>query len=247
MAFTQEGWQRLLDLLEERTGAAYDDLWTAWVVNTNEAPLLVQRATVRDQYAEVIEVAGDWELPEQIRYELSSWQFADVSAELETADRVLDLAADLNALASELDLDPPDQLQAIFEGGDGLDAALTEANKELFALELIADASRGLATEPEPLNWIGLLFAEPAVTLAEARDAWEEGDHGTATDQAEAVLTTLDEADDRGRERVAIGAGILLVGVGGVALMVRRRRKGDRRARARARATRGSAARSRAL
>ena len=29
----QEGWQRLLDLLEERTGAAYDDLWTAWVVD----------------------------------------------------------------------------------------------------------------------------------------------------------------------------------------------------------------------
>ncbi len=139
---------------------------------------------------------------------------------------MLELAGELDTLADELSLDPPNQLQAAFEGTGGLSAALTEANKELFALERISDATRGLAVEPELLDWVGLLLAEPADELDAARVAWEAGDHGRATEHAEAVLTTLAEADDRGRERVAIAGGLLLVGVGGVTLAARRRRKG---------------------
>jgi hypothetical protein len=226
VARAQEGWQRLLDLLEERTGVAYDDLWVAWVVDPEEEAMLAERSEARARYVEVLADAGPWELPEQIRYAMGSWQFDEATAELDTADRVLALAGELDTLADELSLDPPDQLEAAFEGTGGLQAALTEANKELFALELVADATRGLATEPEPLDWIGLLLAEPADDLEAARLAWEAGDHGSATDHAEAVLTTLDEADDRGRERVAIAGALMLLGVGGVTLAARRRRKG---------------------
>jgi hypothetical protein len=162
---------------------------------------------------------------------MGAWQFDAATAQLDTADRVLDLAADLDLLADELGLEPPDQLQADFEGSDGLEAALTEANKELFALELVADATDGLAAEREPLEQIGLLFAEPGIDLSASETAWEAGDHGEATDRARAVLTLLAEADDRGRERVAIGGGILLVVVGGTAAWSRRRRR-DRRAEA---------------
>ena len=225
VALAQEGWQRLLDLLEERTAVAYDDLWIAWVVDPEEEAMLAERAAARERYGDVVAAAGRWELPEQIRYAMGSWQFDEATAELDTADRVLELAAELDTLANELSLDPPNQLQAAFEGTGGLSAALTEANKELFALELISDATRGLAVEPELLDWIGLLLAEPADELDAARVAWEAGDHGRATEHAEAVLTTLAEADDRGRERVAIAGGLLLVGVGGVTLAARRRRK----------------------
>jgi hypothetical protein len=145
-------------------------------------------------------------------------------AELDTVDRILVMAADLEALAGELDLDPPEQLRETFEGNAGLELALTEANKELLALETIADATRGLAEEPDAVEWIGLLATEPDVDLAAARDAWEAGDHGIASDRAEAVLATLDAADDRGRERLAIGGGIVLLAIGGVALTVYRRR-----------------------
>ncbi len=219
-------WQRLLDLLEERTGATYDDLWTTWVVDPTEGVLVGERTAAREQYQTVVDEAGGWELPSAIRTDLGAWQFDAATAKLETADRVLDLAADLDTLAGELGLEPPDQLQADFEGTDGLDTALTEANKELFALEQIADATHGLAAEREPLQEIGLLFTEPEVDLEAAEIAWEAGAHGEATDRAEAVLTILDEADERGSERVAIGGGVLLVGVAGLAIIVRRRRKG---------------------
>jgi hypothetical protein len=226
VAFSVEDWQRLLDLLEERTGATYDDLWTTWVVDPTENLMVGERTAAREQYQSVVEAAGAWELPSSVRVQMGSWQFDAATAQLETADRVLDLAADLDLLADDLGLEPPDQLQAEFEGSDGLETALTEANKELFALELVADATHGLAAEQEPLEQIGLLFAEPGIDLSAAETAWEAGDHGEATDRARAVLTLLAEADDRGRERVAIGGGILLVGVAGLTLIVRRRRKG---------------------
>jgi hypothetical protein len=224
VAFSLEGWQRLLDLLEERTGADYADLWLAWVVDDAEAALLADRTEARSRYEEVVTAAGDWELPEVVRFDLGNWQFDDVMAELDTIDRILVMAADLEALAAELGLVPPDRLREAFEGNAGIELALTEANKELLALETIADATRGLAEEPDAVEWIGLLFAEPALDLAAAREAWEDGDHGTASDHADAVLATLDAADDRGRERLAIGGGFLILVVGGVALTVYRRR-----------------------
>jgi hypothetical protein len=224
VASSLEGWQRLLDLLEERTDAEYTDLWLAWVVDETQAELLTDRAEARTRYLEVVAAAEDWELPEVVRFDLGNWQFDDVMAELDTVDRILVMAADLEALAGELDLDPPEQLRETFEGNAGLELALTEANKELLALETIADATRGLAEEPDAVEWIGLLATEPDVDLAAARDAWEAGDHGIASDRAEAVLATLDAADDRGRERLAIGGGIVLLAIGGVALTVYRRR-----------------------
>jgi hypothetical protein len=225
VAFSSEDWQRLLDLLEERTAVTYDDLWTTWVVDPTENIMVGERAEARELYQSVVAAAGTWELPSTIRLNMGSWQFDAASAQLDTADRVLDLAANLDLLADDLGLEPPDQLRAAFEGSAGLEAALTEANKELFALELIADATHGLAAEQDPIEQIGLLFSEPTVALDAAETAWEAGDHGEATDQAEDVLTTLAEADDRGRERVAVGGGILLVTLGGTALLVRRRRR----------------------
>jgi hypothetical protein len=225
--FSLEGWQRLLDLLEERTGADYTDLWLAWVVDEADAELLAERTEARSRYLEVVAAASDWELPEVVRLDLGNWQFPEALAKLDTADRILVMAADLETLAADLDLDPPDQLQAAFEGNAGLELALTEANKELLALATIADATRGLAEEPDPVETVGLLFAEPDADLAAARDAWEAGDHGTASDRAEAVLATLDAADDRGRERLAISGGLLALAVGGVALTVYRRRTSD--------------------
>jgi hypothetical protein len=225
--FSLEGWQRLLDLLEERTDTDYTDLWLTWVVDEDEAAQLAERTEARARYLEVVTAAGDWELPEVVRFDLGNWQFDDVLAELDTVDRILVMAADLEALAADLDLDPPDRLQETFEGNAGLELALTEANKELLALETIADATSGLDEEPDVVETVGLLFAEPGVDLAAAREAWEAGDHGAASDHAEMVLATLDLADDRGRERLATGGGFLVLVAAGVTLAVYRRRSPD--------------------
>ncbi|MGH2463436.1 MAG: hypothetical protein ACRDFZ_07440 [Candidatus Limnocylindria bacterium] len=223
VALTQEGWQRLLDLLEERTGTAYDDLWSEWVVNEAQQTDLTERAETRALYFEGVEAAGDWELPELIRYDLSSWQFDDVVAELEMADEVLARADAIADLAADLDLTPPDHLQDAFEGNGGLDAAISEGQSELTALETIEEATRELAADSGFVAWVGLLFAEPGVELEAARDAWESGESDTARFKARGILATLDEADDRGGERLAVTGGVLLVAGTGGALIWRRR------------------------
>lgn len=223
VAITQEGWQRLLDLLEERTAAAYDDLWSEWVVNDAQKAQLTERAETRALYFEGVAAAGDWELPELIRYDLSSWQFEDVVAELEVADQVLAKADAIADLAADLDLTPPDELQAAFEGNDGLEAALDEGESELTAVEDIKEATTALAADPGFVAWVGLLFSDPSLELATARDAWEAGDSAAAASGAGSVIVTLDEAEDRGGERLAAGGGVLLVVGGGAALVWRRR------------------------
>jgi hypothetical protein len=223
VALTQEGWQRLLDLLEERTGAAYVDLWSAWVVNDAQEALLAERAETRALYFEGVAAAGDWELPELIRYDLSSWQFEDVVAELELADRVLAKADAIADLAADLELTPPDELQKAFEDNDGLEAALAEGESELAAVQDIQEATTAMAADPGFVAWVGLLFSDPSVELAAAREAWEEGDSEAAASGAGSVLVTLDEADDRGAERLAASGGVLLVVGSGAAFVWRRR------------------------
>ena len=225
VAITQQGWQRLLDLLEERTGTAYDDLWSTWVVNDAQELQLTERTETRELYFEGVAAAGDWELPELIRYDLSSWQFDDVVAELEMADRVLATADAIADLAGDLELTPPDQLQAAFEGNGGLDAALDEGESELTSGEAIEEATTALAADPGFVAWVGLLFSDPSLELDAARDAWEAGDSEAAASGAGSVMVTLDEADDRGGERLAASGGVLLVVGGGAALIWRRQRR----------------------
>jgi hypothetical protein len=223
VAITQQGWQRLLDLLEERTGAAYDDLWSEWVLNDAELALLTERAETRALYFEGVAAAGDWELPELIRYDLSSWQFEDVVAELELADQVLAKADAIADLAADLELTPPDELQAAFEGNDGLESALDEGESELTAVQDLNEATTALAADPGFVAWVGLLFSDPSLELAAAREAWEKGDSEAAASGAGSVMVTLDEADDRGAERLAASGGVLLVMGSGAAFVWRRR------------------------
>ena len=55
-------WRALLDLLEERTGLTYDDLWRTWVARDTDLPLLDARRDARTAYDEVLAAAGEWQL-----------------------------------------------------------------------------------------------------------------------------------------------------------------------------------------
>ena len=51
-------WRGLLDLLEERTDLAYDDLWTAWVVRPEDAALLADRTAIRVRHTALAASGG---------------------------------------------------------------------------------------------------------------------------------------------------------------------------------------------
>jgi hypothetical protein len=226
-AITQDSWQQLLDLLEERTGGAYADLWRAWVANDEQALLLERRERARTSYQADVRDAGDWELPDSIRFLMSSWQFDEADGQLADVRFLLSQRDRINAAASAIDVVPPPTLRQKFEGDAGLQAARSEAAAELATLSGLARASRAVSTEPGALAWIGLLGAQPMADLAAARDAFEAGDLPVADEHAQAALQSRSGAEDAGRQRVAIGGGALLAldAAGMAGLFARRRRR----------------------
>ena len=223
----QPGWQRLLDLLDERTGASFDDLWATWVVSEGQAPSLVSRAATRERYRAVAVAATPWQLPQQIRVEMGAWQFADAQAALETASQVIDDRALIAARAGRLGLMAPVALRAVFEatGPGAPEAASVEARNELAALAEIDAARLANLRDPDLFQWIGLMLADPASDLSTAGKAFESADLPGAVAAADRVLATRSGAETAGRLRVAAGGGLLVVSGGATLVATRRRRR----------------------
>jgi hypothetical protein len=224
-----EGWQLLLDLLEERTGHSYVDLWRQWVVTSAQLPLLDERAKARADYAATLKAAGNWELPYDVRYSLGAWQFDYLSTELSDARSVLRDRDQIAAAAARLNLAVPGTLKADFETGTTFDKAKQDAASELTALTALQSSSDALARSPSALEWAGLLFANPGSQLGTARSAFENGDSDTATRDARAAQEQRERAADAGRLRVSVAGGAVLVldglAMGGLAVRRRRRRR----------------------
>jgi hypothetical protein len=221
-----EGWQRLLDLLEERTDAEYTDLWLKWVVSKDQRPLLATRQSSRHRYAEVVEAAGEWELPLSIRSYMGGWEFETTDTALTQASAVLDDRQQITSLAADLHLTPPDTLQQAFEGDDGMDAAASEAGAEIAAMQQLSDAADGLDVNGL-LASIGVLGRDLHGELSRARASFSSGDLPAATQAASQVVDAISHAADAGRVRVIVaGGGILLLdGIGMGFLFNRRRRR----------------------
>jgi hypothetical protein len=220
-----EDWQRLLDLLEERTGAEYSDLWQAWVVNRDQQRDLAARQSARHEYAVVVEAAGDWELPNSIRADMGAWEFDDAGAGMNAALAILDDRDRIEAQAAALELEAPDTLRSAFEGRDGIEAADAEATRQIDALEQLDDTAGQIEREPDLVESIGLVGTDPTADLATARAAFEAGDMDAATSSAERAAAARGQAADAGRTRVAVaGGGVLLLDAIGLAYLFSRRR-----------------------
>jgi len=227
-AETVNGWQRLLDLLEERTGTSYDDLWRSWVITPAQRQELTDRATARTDYDQTVTTAGTWELPAFVRYDMGAWQFNQVTTELGQARSILADRGRIATEAASLSLTVPARLEHEFEAATTFAAPMATARQELDALGGIASARQTLAASPSPLEWVGLLAANPTVQLDAARTAFEQGQPDTALADARAAQAERTDAADAGRLRVAVGGGSLLIldglAMGGLALRRRRPR-----------------------
>ena len=208
VASSQDDWQRLLDLLEERTGAGYDDLWREWITNDQQDLLLDQRAETRAAFAATVTAAGDWQLPRDLRFDIGAWRFDAVEDELETAGEVLDHRDDIADRAADLDLDPSDALRDAFERG--MEGAQAAAIAELATLDDIRRAGARIASSPTALETVGLIGADPAARLIAAREAYEAGRLDDADAEAAAAAAIRGSADAAGRLRVGVAGGAVL-------------------------------------
>jgi hypothetical protein len=219
-------WRALLDLLEERTGKRYDDLWRTWVVRDNEVALLTARASARAEYAALAQAAGSWKLPSSIGDALRTWQFDQATSLMAGARAVLDRRAELQSAASQAGLKLPSRLEAAFESPDGVAAATAEADAEAAAIQTIIAAAAAQPATLGPLDQVGLLGAAPEESLAAARSAFRAGDLPAATQGAAAARDVWLGSFDSGRNRLLGLVGLLLVAVvGGLMFFTARRRR----------------------
>lgn len=205
----QMGWQRLLDLLEERTGTGYADLWAEWVVSDLELVLLDERDRARRAYRGAIRRAGAWELPRVIRFQLASWRFDRAQALIAEASAVLVERNTIATLARALDLESTRDLQSLFEEGE-LDGASRLAETEIGTLDTIRRAGYVLARPDQPVEVVGLFGVDPSLALVAARSLYETGDVEEAARRAEEAIRLRESAAEIGRDRVLVGGAALL-------------------------------------
>jgi hypothetical protein len=226
----QPGWQRLLDLLEERTDGRYDDLWAEWIVNEEQQAQLAARASARSLYHDVLEQTDDWLLPPIIRRDMGDWAFDDARAGLRQAERILGDRGRIARLASALGLTPSDRLRAAFEGSEDLESAANLAQVELDALDDLAAAEERLERAPSIVERIGLVGSDPTLALVAARDEYEAGRLGGTRRGAAQAIALRVAAEEEGRSRVLLAAsgvlgldGLVLAGISAARLARQRR------------------------
>jgi len=229
---TPPDWRGLLDLLEERTDASYDDLWREWVARDTDLSLLDARAQTRQRYEEMVTAAGDWHLPRPIRDALRSWRFSDAAALLSDADAALAGRESVTEAAGRADLIAPASLRLAFEDDDGFDDATAETSAELDVIGRYVTANALRPTEMTPFLTLGLWGLTPEQELAEARDAFAKGDLAASAAASGYVATTWADAEAVGQNR-AISIGLIVLAlVFALAVVIgtaRRRRRRRRR------------------
>jgi hypothetical protein len=201
-------WRSLLDLLETRTDATYDDLWRAWVVRPEEAALLDARATARSAYAAAVREAGDWELPRAIRTALDHWRFDEATAMIAKARAVLAARSDLEADATAAGLTLPSTLRETFER-QGPEAAQLELASESAAIARIAADAGSKPLDANIVASIGLIGDTSDAQIVRARTTFASGDLAGAVGAADTAHDAWLGATERGRGRLAVAAAVL--------------------------------------
>jgi hypothetical protein len=219
-------WRYLLDLLDERTGTSYRDIFETWVIDPADDAILDVRAAARTTYHDLVDAAGPWELPESIRHSMSAWTFPAATDAMLHARAVVDLRNALAGRADELDLTLPDDMQRDFEDG-AWDAATQVAGSLDTALTTYGEAASA-NDGVDLLEWVGLIGEDPAAELAASATSLAAGEIDAATTQAANARDAWRTAGEVGTQRALLGGGgllVLILGGTGTTLLVRRRRR----------------------
>jgi hypothetical protein len=227
-------WRGLLDVLEDRTGSSFDDLWRRWVIRPGDAALLDQRTEVRAAYQTVLDRATPWVLPRIVRDALRAWQFDQATELLTSATGALHDRDSVRSAADDAGLTPPSTMETAFEGPRGFAVTSAEADAELAAIAAYRRAAAAEPAQPSIFHQIGLWNTDPNASLAAAATAFTAGDLRATVTSAAVAEQIWATSESIGRNRViavAMSAAALLLGLWLASRWYRDRRVRRRRAR----------------
>ncbi|GBE24137.1 hypothetical protein BMS3Bbin02_00405 [bacterium BMS3Bbin02] len=213
-----DDWRRLLDLFEEVGGSEKaTDLFADFVVRTDEADDLEDRAKAREKYQAFQETTGR-QAPVLIRRSLSDWEFDDAIARMDDGLAVYESELALIARATAAGLNTQDVFSLDFEMTRGSFSAVSAAIGQYErALDALLESETALAAERSTAVQVGLWRGEdPGDFIAAARAAYERGDIDSVPIHAALAKRALVEAEAVGRQRIVYAGGI----AGFVALVI---------------------------
>jgi hypothetical protein len=220
-------WRGLIDLLEDRSGRRFDDLWREWVVRPQESSLLEARARARESYARTLALADGWAIPSAAREALRAWRFDVAESILADTRTVIAQREALKKAAARSGLAVPTTIRTLFETEGRLSAASSEAMRGLAIIDALDAAGGAAPVTDDPITKLGLIGIDPAAKLASARAAFEEGRLDDAITDATAASTDSQRAWIEGRRRllvlVAFAATTSVMAASAVGWMRRRR------------------------
>lgn len=223
-----DGWQRLLDLLEERAGATTaEQLFSDYVLASAARASLAPRSEARAAYSGLVASGNGWLPPILVRGAMGEWDFPAAMSAIADAQSILALRAQVEQASTDLGLTPSPALKAAYEtASDSFDAARTEAEAELAALAAIAHARTTLDAPVDFVSTIGLLGTTPETRYDAAKTAFNSGDLAGAVAGAGNAEAVVIGAPEVGRQRLVIAGAVtgLLVLLLIALFLVRRRR-----------------------
>jgi hypothetical protein len=226
----ETGWQRLLDLLQERGGSEQAvALFEQYVLTDSSSTLFDERALARAAYDDLCASSGTWSPPLPIRAAMDGWEFGEATALIADAADVVARHEALAEASAALGVDVPASFEADYEAVDESFAGVrADIDEQRAAVDRVATAIELEAGDDGFFDGIGLIGSDLDARLDEARAALSAGDPVTATAIAADVSSTLAEAERVGQRRVttaaAVTAAALAVVIVAAVLTARRRR-----------------------
>lgn len=217
--------RRMLDEVEDVGGIQVDDAFATTVFSDASEALLAARSEARASYTELIVAADDWGAPRPVRQAMTEWRFDEAMEQMAAARGWL---TDRDALLEAIEragLSTPDRLREPYEASGGG----SDAQVELRAERAVVDDYQGVLDRSTAsrsfIERIGLLGGtSPDELLAEAHGRFAEGDLRGAADATSQARVRIDSAQTSGLLRLASAVLIVLVALGVVAYLLRRRR-----------------------
>jgi hypothetical protein len=212
-----------LDLLEERTGEEFGDLFDAWVFEPTDFFGLSSRSLTRGRYHALPQQLPGWNVPEVLRRDMDNWNFDSAGQRIADGVAMSEAWHRSAALAARLNLPLADDVRRRWESGDTSGALMT-ARHTVEALQALAAADPASAPT-SVLGWMGTLGRDVANERAEALELYTQHRYVAATRAASALNATSADAESLGIGRLTFGVGGFAAVLLGSHLLRRRRER----------------------
>jgi hypothetical protein len=205
-------WKRTLDLFEVVGGSTgTSELYEKYVIDQDDAELLVERAEAREVYDEFVAASAGWGAPYELREAMTYWQFDDVSELVDASQQVLALRDEVIGILAGFDTAGLPALEEAYASARPITDVLAEAELYADVANVLADAQARPAGVSGALAEIGLIGADAGRRLAHVATDLASGEIERAQAESDAVLADVDQAQLIGAVVVGeVAAGLAL-------------------------------------